>query len=165
MVQHRALNGSGAPGRTFRVIQTNLCETGRVGAETGTDPSVTRAKRSTFSRAVDACRERFSGLRSRVRSLPAGHHLWRVGIALAGLVVVVAGAIMLIIPGPGWAVIFLGFGIWATEFPWARALLKVARRWVARMTSWMRRRPFWLWIVVGLASALLVVAVVLLAVW
>jgi uncharacterized protein (TIGR02611 family) len=96
--------------------------------------------------------------------LPGGHHLWRIGVALVGLAVVVTGAIMLVVPGPGWAVIFLGIGIWATEFPWARALLKAARRWVTRMTSWIRRRPFWLWIVVGLACVLLVAAVVLLAV-
>lgn len=121
-------------------------------------------KKSHFRRAVDAGKERFSGLRSRVRSLPGGHHLWRIGIALAGLAVVVAGAIMLVVPGPGWAVIFLGFGIWATEFPWARALLKFARRWVAGMTLWIRRRPLWLWIVIGLACVLLATAVVLLVV-
>jgi uncharacterized protein (TIGR02611 family) len=96
--------------------------------------------------------------------LPGGHHLWRIAVALVGLAVVVAGAIMLVVPGPGWAVIFLGIGIWATEFPWARALLKAARRWVGSMTSWIRRRPVWLWIVVGVACVLLVAAVVLLVV-
>jgi uncharacterized protein (TIGR02611 family) len=95
--------------------------------------------------------------------LPGGHHLWRIGVALVGLAVVVTGAIMLVVPGPGWAVIFLGIGIWATEFPWARALLKAARRWVTSMTSWIRRRPLWLWIIVGLLL-LVTAAVVLLAV-
>jgi uncharacterized protein (TIGR02611 family) len=129
-----------------------------------TDRSASRARKSRFRRAIDGGRKRFTVLRSRVRSLPGGHHLWRIGIALAGLVVVVAGAIMLVIPGPGWAVIFLGFGIWATEFPWARALLQFARRWVASMTSWIRRRPLWLWIVIGLACVLLAAAVVVLVV-
>jgi uncharacterized protein (TIGR02611 family) len=78
--------------------------------------------------------------------------------------VVLAGAIMLVVPGPGWAVIFLGVGIWATEFLWARSLLKVARRWVTTATAWIRGRPLWLWIVLGLASVLLAAAVVLLVV-
>jgi uncharacterized protein (TIGR02611 family) len=71
---------------------------------------------------------------------------------------------MLVLPGPGWAVIFLGFAIWATEFPWARKLLMSARRWVTSTTSWIRRRPHWLWIVIGLACVLLVGAAVVLVV-
>lgn len=134
-----------------------------MGSETAPDRREARARGSNFRRGVDAGRKRFSGLRSRVRSLPGGHHLWRIGVALAGLAVVVAGAIMLVTPGPGWAVIFLGLGIWATEFPWARALLTSVRRWVARMTSWMRRQPLWVWIVIGLACLLLAAAAVLLA--
>jgi uncharacterized protein (TIGR02611 family) len=133
-------------------------------SETARDRREPRAEKGKFHRAVDAGKSRLLGLRSRVRKLPGGHHLWRIGVAVAGLAVVVAGAIMLVVPGPGWAVIFLGFAIWATEFPWARALLKVARRWVARMTSWIRGRPLWLWIVVGLACVLLAAAVVFLAV-
>jgi uncharacterized protein (TIGR02611 family) len=130
----------------------------------GGDPGEAPATRSRFHRAVDAGKKRFSGLRSRVRRLPGGHHLWRTGVFLVGLAVVLAGAIMLVVPGPGWAVIFLGVGIWATEFLWARSLLKVARRWVTTATAWIRGRPLWLWIVLGLASVLLAAAVVLLVV-
>jgi uncharacterized protein (TIGR02611 family) len=37
-------------------------------------------------------------------------------VFIVGWIVVAAGLIMLITPGPGWAAIFLGFAILATEF-------------------------------------------------
>lgn len=39
-----------------------------------------------------------------------------------GLILLVAGIIMLITPGPGWLFIFLGMGLWGTEFHWAHRL-------------------------------------------
>jgi hypothetical protein len=45
--------------------------------------------------------------RSRVHRLPAGEAVWRVAIALIGLVIVV-GVILLPLPGPGWLLVFLG---------------------------------------------------------
>lgn len=38
---------------------------------------------------------------------------------MVGLAVVAAGLAMLVLPGPGWAAIFLGFAILATEFAFA----------------------------------------------
>ncbi|MFD4399373.1 TIGR02611 family protein [Kitasatospora sp. NPDC059811] len=64
------------------------------------------------------------------RSRPL-HLTWQVAIFLAGLAVVVLGVIMLPLPGPGWVVIFLGMGVWATEFDWARLVLRWSRRKVA----------------------------------
>jgi uncharacterized protein (TIGR02611 family) len=78
--------------------------------------------------------------RSYVHGWPAGRHVWRVAVAIIGLVVVVAGAVMLVLPGPGWLVIFLGFTIWATEFPWANAVAMFVRRGISRCTAWIRRR-------------------------
>lgn len=37
-------------------------------------------------------------------------------VFIVGWVVVLAGMVMLLTPGPGWAAIFLGFAILATEF-------------------------------------------------
>ncbi|MFJ3219387.1 TIGR02611 family protein [Kitasatospora sp. NPDC086801] len=64
------------------------------------------------------------------RSRPL-HLTWQVAIFLAGLAVVVLGVIMLPLPGPGWVVIFLGMGVWATEFAWAQLALRWSRRKVA----------------------------------
>jgi uncharacterized protein (TIGR02611 family) len=91
-----------------------------------------------------------------VLAWPGGHQAWRVGIGVLGLVVVIAGIVMLVLPGPGWVVIFVGFGIWATEFAWAHSVLAFVRRQVAIWTSWIRNRPRWLWVAVGIVCLLLI---------
>ncbi|MFH8790127.1 TIGR02611 family protein [Streptomyces roseoverticillatus] len=56
------------------------------------------------------------------------HVSWQVGVFVVGLAVVVAGIIMLPLPGPGWLVIFAGMAIWATEFVWAQLVLRWTKR-------------------------------------
>ncbi|MFF8728611.1 TIGR02611 family protein [Streptomyces sp. NPDC015171] len=56
------------------------------------------------------------------------HLSWQVGVFVLGLAVVVAGIIMLPLPGPGWVVIFGGMAIWATEFVWAQLVLRWTKR-------------------------------------
>jgi hypothetical protein len=51
----------------------------------------------------------------------------RVGVTVAGFVVVIAGAAMLVLPGPGVLVIIAGLAILATEYVWAQRLLKLAK--------------------------------------
>ncbi|MFF0534211.1 TIGR02611 family protein [Streptomyces coelicoflavus] len=53
---------------------------------------------------------------------------WQVGVFVVGLAVVGAGIAMLVLPGPGWLVIFAGMAIWATEFVWAQTFLRWTRR-------------------------------------
>ena len=104
--------------------------------------------------------------RSYVHGWPGGHHIWRIGIAIVGLAVVITGIVLLIVPGPGWLVIFLGFAIWATEFPWANAVAKFVRRQITRCASWIKRQPHWLLVAAGslcLVAVAVVVVVLLLA--
>ncbi|MEK8173238.1 TIGR02611 family protein [Streptomyces sp. M19] len=56
------------------------------------------------------------------------HLSWQVGVFVVGLAVVIAGIIMLPLPGPGWLVIFAGMAIWATEFVWAQLVLRWTKR-------------------------------------
>ncbi|MFJ5848967.1 TIGR02611 family protein [Streptomyces sp. NPDC092903] len=63
-----------------------------------------------------------------IKASRALHLSWQVGVFLVGLAVVVAGVIMLPLPGPGWLVIFGGMAIWATEFVWAQLVLRWTRR-------------------------------------
>lgn len=56
------------------------------------------------------------------------HLSWQVGVFIIGLAVVAAGAAMLVLPGPGWVVIFAGMAIWATEFVWAQLVLRWTKR-------------------------------------
>jgi uncharacterized protein (TIGR02611 family) len=53
----------------------------------------------------------------------------RGGVFLAGMTLVLAGAAMLVLPGPGIAVILLGLVVLSAEFKWAQQVL-----------AWMRER-------------------------
>ena len=48
----------------------------------------------------------------------------RVFVAIIGFTVLLAGIAMMVLPGPAILVIPLGLAILATEFVWARSLLK-----------------------------------------
>jgi len=47
----------------------------------------------------------------------------RVFLIIAGFTLLLAGGVMLVTPGPGMLVIFLGLGLLAAEFVWARRLM------------------------------------------
>jgi len=47
----------------------------------------------------------------------------RVFLIIAGFTLLLAGVVMLVTPGPGMLVIFLGLGLLAAEFVWARRLM------------------------------------------
>jgi hypothetical protein len=67
-------------------------------------------------------------------------------IALIGGTVLLIGAAMLVLPGPGLLVIAAGLAILATEFFWARRVLRRAKGALAKATrewglaAWLRRR-------------------------
>ncbi len=60
-----------------------------------------------------------------------------------GLTLVVAGAAMLVLPGPGWAAIFLGLVVLASEYFWAERALdplrRMANRGISAIRSWRHR--------------------------
>lgn len=56
----------------------------------------------------------------------------KIVVGVIGATVILAGIAMLVLPGPGWLAIFGGLAILATEFAWARWMLKHARE---RMTQ------------------------------
>jgi uncharacterized protein (TIGR02611 family) len=47
---------------------------------------------------------------------------------VAGFTLLLAGVVMIVTPGPGWLVIFLGLGLLAAEFVWARRLMDRMKR-------------------------------------
>lgn len=68
-------------------------------------------------------------------------------VFIIGWLVVIAGIGMLVLPGPGWAAIFLGFAILATEFAsagrvrdWLVARLKAIIDWATRLWRRLTRR-------------------------
>lgn len=67
---------------------------------------------------------------------------WRIGILIVGLVVLLAGVIMIVTPGPAVVFIPLGLAILATEFQWARHILHRARPMIdAAIEKARRKKP------------------------
>ena len=70
-------------------------------------------------------------------------------VLVIGGVVILAGLVMLVTPGPGWAALFLGFAIWATEFAFAEKvrdrMIAFLKRIVEHLQQWWhkitRRKP------------------------
>ena len=53
--------------------------------------------------------------------------VWRAVATTLGVLIVLAGLSLLVLPGPGWAIIFLGLAVLATEYAWAHRLLRVTK--------------------------------------
>ena len=59
----------------------------------------------------------------------------KAAITAAGLGLLAGGVAMLVLPGPGLAVIALGLAVLATEYDWAARLLAEVRQRASRMAS------------------------------
>ncbi|MGV1004185.1 MAG: PGPGW domain-containing protein [Candidatus Nanopelagicales bacterium] len=106
---------------------------------------------------------RVGALRERIRQRPALDTAWRVGVFTLGSTLLVAGAIMFVIPGPGFATIILGLVVLASEFAWAsRALdpVKAAAERAAESARDPRRRHM-----AFVAAAVLGVVAAVVAIW
>lgn len=70
----------------------------------------------------------------------SGRHAWalfkRIAIAIIGGLVIVAGIVLCVTPGPGLLILMIGLSILATEFGWARK----ARTSVHRKIRALKRR-------------------------
>ena len=97
--------------------------------------------------------------RRRIRSKPSTHRIYRIGVALLGLVIVVGGLVAVPAPGPGWLIVFVGLSVWASEFEWAQRLLRWARGRLSRWNEWVQARTWWVKTGLGVGTAALVAAV------
>ena len=57
------------------------------------------------------------------------HHLkrskaYRIAFGIAAFVVILTGLALVPLPGPGWAIVFIGLGMLALEFEWAEKLMQ-----------------------------------------
>ncbi|MEO6712954.1 MAG: PGPGW domain-containing protein [Mycobacteriales bacterium] len=67
-------------------------------------------------------------------------HARKVGIFIVGWLVVIGGLILVPLPGPGWAIVFVGLSLLATEFAWAARL----KTWVQeQLRAWMHKVQLW----------------------
>lgn len=52
----------------------------------------------------------------------------RIGVSIAGGILLLLGLVMLALPGPGILVVALGFAVLGTEYAWAAAALERTKR-------------------------------------
>lgn len=83
----------------------------------------------------------------------------RIAVLTLGVLVTLLGLVLVPLPGPGWAIVFLGLALTATEFRPARSLLEFARGTVRMWTDWLMERPMWVRLGVTLATFALVAGI------
>ena len=81
------------------------------------------------------------GVREWARRRRTTHLALRVVVLILGSLLVAVGAVMLVLPGPGWALILLGLVVLASEFTWAQRWLEPLRRLAERGVGAIRERP------------------------
>ena len=52
---------------------------------------------------------------------------WRITVFFVGVTLMSIGVLLLVLPGPGWAMIALGLIVLASEYVWAQRLLRPVR--------------------------------------
>lgn len=100
----------------------------------------------------------WSHRRERLRSRPVADFTYRVVVGVVGLAVLLVGIVAIPYPGPGWAIVFLGLAILATEFYWAHRTLSFTRDRYDSTMAWFRRQGWWVQALGAVATAAVVVA-------
>jgi uncharacterized protein (TIGR02611 family) len=103
-------------------------------------------------------KRRWARWRDRLRERPKAEFGYRVAIAVIGLAILGVGILAVPYPGPGWAIVFIGLGVLATEFDWARRLLAYAKERYAKVMDWFHRQHAVVQILGGVFTALVMVA-------
>lgn len=96
--------------------------------------------------------------RDRIARRPTLELGYRIGVAVVGTVVLVVGIVTIPFPGPGWALVFTGIGILATEFAVARRALTWLRDKYRRGMAWYISRGPLMQVLAFLATCAVVVA-------
>lgn len=79
-------------------------------------------------------------MRIRMHSHPVLLWTWRVVVIVVSCVLFTVGFVMWFTPGPGWGAVFLGLLVLATEFGWARSLLRRGQDHARRLKTAADRR-------------------------
>lgn len=64
----------------------------------------------------------------------------RLITAVIGFTVLLIGVAMIVLPGPAIVVIPIGLGILATEFIWAKKILRRVKSNASNMKEWIRKK-------------------------
>lgn len=92
---------------------------------------------------ASALKRRWARWRDTLRDRPTADVTYRVVVGVVGLAILTAGIVTIPYPGPGWAIVFVGLAILATEFEWARRLLRYTRRRYDQVMDWFKAQGPW----------------------
>lgn len=109
---------------------------------------------STFSDA----KRRWARWRDGLRERRAYDLTYRIVVGVVGLAVLGLGILAIPYPGPGWAIVFLGLGILATEFEWAHRLLRYTKERYDRVMDWFKAQGLWVQVLGFVLTAAVVIA-------
>jgi uncharacterized protein (TIGR02611 family) len=103
-------------------------------------------------------RRRWARWRDRLRERRRAEFVYRIVVGVIGLIVLGVGIVAIPYPGPGWAIVFVGLGILATEFDWARRLLAYAKERYDKAMDWFHDQHVAIQVLGGIFTALVVAA-------
>jgi uncharacterized protein (TIGR02611 family) len=103
-------------------------------------------------------RRRWARWRDRLRERRKADFVYRIVVGVVGLAVLAVGILAIPYPGPGWAIVFIGLGILATEFDWARRLLAYAKERYDKAMDWFHDQHIAIQVLGGIFTALIVAA-------
>jgi uncharacterized protein (TIGR02611 family) len=92
---------------------------------------------------VSELKRRWARWRDKLRDRRAADIIYRIVVGVVGLIILGFGILAIPYPGPGWAIVFIGLAILATEFEWAHRLLRYTRDRYDRVMDWFKRQGLW----------------------
>lgn len=98
--------------------------------------------------------------RLRLDSRPRTAQAYRITVGILGTAIVVLGLFLVPLPGPGWLIVLTGVAIIASEFSFARRLLRFARRKLTAWTRWVAASHWTIGAGLGLLTCAFVIGVV-----
>ncbi|WP_229746015.1 TIGR02611 family protein [Rhodococcoides trifolii] len=111
--------------------------------------------------AFEEAAGRYQEFRAKIAEKPTMDLAYRIGVGVLGAIVLVIGILLIPYPGPGWVIVFAGLGILASEFAWAKRLLKFAKKKYNAFMEWFGRQSMF----VKALGVLFTAAVVVLTLW
>lgn len=92
--------------------------------------------------------------RRKIRADPHKARLYRIGVAIAGAILIILGGLTGPLPGPGGIpLVLLGIAVWASEFAWAHRLMQWFKAQLHRLRQWSRPRQVLAWLIFFLIVA------------
>lgn len=94
----------------------------------------------SLSENLAEVKRRWTAWRDKLRARPAADFAYRIAIGVFGTIVLAVGIIAIPYPGPGWAIVFLGLAILASEFAFAKRALHYVRIRYDAVMAWFDRQ-------------------------